>query len=444
PFWLKPSWLKGRFFLKRLWLALFLPGLTTWLDDVRPSQVPRWRQNTSTVLTTMLKGAHCAHIQGGHRIFQALRFCCSPTEVVDSRTQLVFCSDRIPAVSSLGRVKSAYGKISYGCITAAGYCVTSVGRQRAMVHRLVARAFLGPPPTAQHSDVHHIDGVRSNNKSQNLQYVTRSQNIWFSWRNPNRGVPAGALSLPVRGRPRGAEVWHHFKSMREAERMSSASHVRFRCNGMYKQVGGWEFQRVEPNVVNTLQGEQWLDALYPDTGVLIRGWEVSSLGRVRSSRAPASWGTLTACGYRSVGISIKGHAKRFLVHRIVARSFLIPGPPSGSWVVNHKDSDRNNNHVDNLEYATPSENLRHSYRNNPRRRTNREALAKPILGRPLGGDVWQRYPSGADAAKLLGLSQSAISKCCMGKSRQTKGFEFEFAAPVLPDVLEGEEWRNIV
>ncbi|CAK0788531.1 unnamed protein product [Prorocentrum cordatum] len=387
----------------------------------------------------MLKSAHCAHIIGCLRIFQASRLHCSRT-VADYPTQRGLCSDGVPAVSSRGRIKSRSGKISYGYIAADGYCVTAVGGKMALVHRLVARAFHGPPPTIQHCDVHHIDGVRSNNDLQNLEYATRSQNIWFSWRNnPNRGSSASALSMPVRGRPLGVEMWRHFKSMREAERMTGAPNVGLCCAGACRQSGGWEFQRVESTGIHALQGEQWADALHPDTGVLLLGWEISSFGRVRSSRGHVSWGTLSASGYRSVGVSVEGHTKRLMVHRIVARSFLKPGPPLGNWVVNHKDGDPNNNRMDNLEYATHSENLLHSYMTNRRRRSNRDALAKPIWGRPVGGEFWQRYSSGVDAAKLLGLSPSAISSCCRGQCLQTKGFEFKFAAPAIPDVLEGEE-----
>lgn len=53
-------------------------------------------------------------------------------------------------------------------------------RQRAvMVHRLVALAFLGPPPDGK-TQVNHVDGDPSNNSITNLEYVTPSENVRHS------------------------------------------------------------------------------------------------------------------------------------------------------------------------------------------------------------------------------------------------------------------------
>ena len=87
----------------------------------------------------------------------------------------------------MGESETARGIISWGSRTVAGYYVTAAGGRYARVHRLVARAFLGPPPSALHCDVNHKDLDRGNNHVSNLAYATRSENILHAWRtNPDR------------------------------------------------------------------------------------------------------------------------------------------------------------------------------------------------------------------------------------------------------------------
>ncbi|CAK0907067.1 unnamed protein product [Prorocentrum cordatum] len=370
----------------------------------------------------------------GHRFVAA---CC--------RAQRAAISRSAPMVSTLGRVKSSYGRISYGYSSQDGYRVSHVGGRTHYVHRLVAQAFLGPPPTEHQYEVHHVDSNRSNNSLHNLQYVTRSQNVLYSWQRPNRGSAAGAISIPVLGRRVGDYVWQRFVSMIDAERQTgvSTSSVRNCCGGRLKESKGWQFELAEPEAPDTLTGEQWVKALIPDSGETVCGWEVSSFGRMRTPRGRITWGCRGPSGYFSVGVSIGGYQKKFLVHRIVARSFLTEGPPPVPWVINHIDCNPSNNHVENLEYATQSHNIKHSYRVNSRRRSNADAVSKPVWGRRLGSDHWQLYPSGVEAARALDVHPGRVSDCCRGVQRKSNGCEFRFAAPTIPDILAGEVWRTI-
>lgn len=64
--------------------------------------------------------------------------------------------------------------------------------------------------------------------------------------------------------------------------------------------------------------------------------------------------TLNNRGYLSVVI----RRKTYMVHRLVAQAF-IPNPQNKPFV-NHKDGDKTNNHVDNLEWCTAAENNQHA------------------------------------------------------------------------------------
>lgn len=98
------------------------------------------------------------------------------------------------------------------------------------------------------------------------------------------------------------------------------------------------------------------------------GWyDVSSLGRVRRMRP----GLGTCVGHMlSPQASTKGYLMVLLyrwrrrrnrpVHRLVAEAFLGPCPPAHEC--NHRDGDKKNSAVSNLEWVTPSDNMRHAHR----------------------------------------------------------------------------------
>lgn len=87
--------------------------------------------------------------------------------------------------------------------------------------------------------------------------------------------------------------------------------------------------------------------------------KVSSLGRVRSRLGRILKPFKSHNGYSCVRISVKGKATNFKVHRLVAITFL---GLSDKKTVNHRDGDKLNNRIDNLEWSSHSENLFHATR----------------------------------------------------------------------------------
>lgn len=63
-------------------------------------------------------------------------------------------------------------------------------------------------------------------------------------------------------------------------------------------------------------------------------------------------------GYLYITLSKNGVRKRVYVHRLVAEHFLCHAPEGA--VINHKDHDRSNNNVSNLEWTTQADNVRYS------------------------------------------------------------------------------------
>ena len=114
--------------------------------------------------------------------------------------------------------------------------------------------------------------------------------------------------------------------------------------------------------------------------------------------------------------------KFYRVHRVVAQRF-IPNPEN-KYSVNHKDENKENNRVDNLEWMTLIENARYGTRD--KRAT--DPLKKPILRIDKEtGKVLQRYASVKEAANA-GYSHCGI-RCCANhyKGYQTSyGYKWEW------------------
>lgn len=87
-------------------------------------------------------------------------------------------------------------------------------------------------------------------------------------------------------------------------------------------------------------------------------------GNVYSRGKPLAKRIIGNSPYLRVRFTINGKTKKYSVHRLVATAF-IPNP-NNYKCVNHKDGNKLNNRVENLEWCTYSENLKHAYDNNLR------------------------------------------------------------------------------
>jgi hypothetical protein len=167
-------------------------------------------------------------------------------------------------VSDLGRVRTADGIITEGS-DSGGYLRVCINGKKHSVHRLVAQAgFIPPPPSEKHEHVNHIDRDPTNNRADNLAWVTPSENIRHSYdTNAERKSSAPKQSKPVLGRRHGSEEeWVEYESGNEAARalgLDSGS-VRACCRGERKRAGEYEFKRAPlAEDQHDRPGEVWLD-----------------------------------------------------------------------------------------------------------------------------------------------------------------------------------------
>ncbi len=89
-------------------------------------------------------------------------------------------------------------------------------------------------------------------------------------------------------------------------------------------------------------------------------YEVSNLGNVRRIKTGKLLSQQNSNGYKTVTLWENGKEKTKYVHRLVAIAFLEQSESKNE--VNHKDGNRSNNCLDNLEWVTASENILHGYK----------------------------------------------------------------------------------
>lgn len=156
----------------------------------------------------------------------------------------------------------------------------------------------------------------------------------------------------------------------------------------------------------------------------IKGWEglyqVSSHGRVKSFRKKEPRLLSTCIGIHGYCVVLlhdgNGHRKNERVHRLVAQTF-IPNPNNYPYI-NHKDEDKTNNHVENLEWCTAEYNSNFGTCKSRIGNSN----SRPILKYDLEGNFIREYKSMSEAERIEGINHASICICCSGKVSYQCGY----------------------
>lgn len=144
-------------------------------------------------------------------------------------------------------------------------------------------------------------------------------------------------------------------------------------------------------------------------------YQVSNLGNVKSLRngkilKPSM---TTKKEYFGVSLCKNGKPKRFVIHRLVAIAFI--DNPLNYPVVNHKDNDKTNNNVSNLEWCDQSYNVSYSKE------------SKKIGQYDLHGNLIKVWNSIYEAQKTLKYSsRRSIEQCCDGTRKTTFGYMWRY------------------
>jgi len=186
--------------------------------------------------------------------------------------------------------------------------------------------------------------------------------------------------------------------------------------------------------------EQWKD---------INGYEglyeISSFGRVRSKhrlrhRATSKDGIMKTFinrnGYECLRLSIDGVKHTVTVHKLVSVAF-IKIENDLETDINHIDGNKANNHVENLERCTRSENLKHAYDiglskyRAYRKNTGIHVRCKKIIQMDINGSIIKEFESFKQAQSETNIKYTNISKVCRGLRDTAGGFKWKYKENIL-------------
>lgn len=162
-------------------------------------------------------------------------------------------------------------------------------------------------------------------------------------------------------------------------------------------------------------------------------YQISNLGRVKSleRRVITCDGVtrnmtekiLKPClhrGYYSIILRKNKKIKYYGVHQLVAKAF-IPNPNNLPYI-NHKDENKANNHVENLEWCTAQYNINYGTHNERQALTKSKTVYQYSLDKVLL-NVWK---STHDVHRKLGYAQGNIARCCRGESKTSNGYIWSY------------------
>ncbi len=128
-------------------------------------------------------------------------------------------------------------------------------------------------------------------------------------------------------------------------------------------------------------------------------------------------------GYLQVGLSKNGKVKRFMVHRLVAKAFLDNAEERPA--VNHKNGNKTDNRLSNLEWVTHRENMQH---------------AREFLG--VDNNV-VRFGEENSSSKISSVDVIYIRTCGAGVTNKELASRYGLTAKHVASIRRGKFWKHI-
>ena len=301
------------------------------------------------------------------------------------------------------------------------------------LHRLVALTFIPNPHNKR--TVNHKNHKRDDNRLSNLEWATYSEQSLHQ-RKPKRAIKRLVSSRKVwRLDPNTNEKLELYETMRDAAKwiydnnltsvkdFNGGNNIKTKicavarkrlCIGSGRNHNGpskyKEYQRktaygykwiYDDSDQNIYDDEIWKD-IPPSLIHETKNYKISSYGRVRNHKGRISVGSKNSDHeYKWVTVNVK----KYQLHRLVALVF-IPNPNNKPFV-NHKDGNKKNNCLTNLEWCTPSENSRHAIDIGLK-----DSYLKPVIQFDYTMVPIKEFKSMSEASRKTGINTTCIYRSC--------------------------------
>ena len=179
--------------------------------------------------------------------------------------------------------------------------------------------------------------------------------------------------------------------------------------------------------------------------ITITGYEqyykISTHGNIKSLHTNKLLKQSNRGTYLGVQLSARGTSRTESIHRLVALSFI--ENPDNLPIVNHKDGDKLNNKLSNLEWVSNKENVKHA-------RDTKLHISKTYrVSQYKDDELVKTYNSITDAKRETGISDSKICCVCKGKRKSAGGFvwkyaDFEYKEDEKPDGRELKDFPKYI